>query len=198
MQQPDLVQIFLASLEKNEIPYFVTGSTASIFYGEPRLTHDIDLVLNLASKDIERFISLFPIVDFYCPPAEVIQIELKRKPFGHFNLIHHNTGLKADIYTASEDPLHEWAFEHRRRVLLGEGFSIWIAPPEYVIIRKLEYFREGGSTKHIEDISKMLPQIDRTLDRRFLGQEIKQRLLEPQSTRVKGLFPSKKKIRSRK
>jgi len=30
----------------------------------------------------------------------------------------------------------------------------YAAPPEYVILRKLQYFREGGSEKHLLDIKK--------------------------------------------
>jgi len=56
------------------------------------------------------------------------------------------------------DKLHECAFQNRKRADLGEGLAIWLAPAEYVIIRKLEFFREGGSEKHIEDIRKMLSQ----------------------------------------
>jgi hypothetical protein len=41
--------------------------------------------------------------------------------------------------------------EHRRRIELEEG-GAWIAPPEYVILRKLEYLREGGTDKHARDI----------------------------------------------
>ncbi len=52
MQSPDLLGIFLTPLEKNEIPYFVTGSIASIFYGEPRLTHDVDVVIHFSSGQI--------------------------------------------------------------------------------------------------------------------------------------------------
>src|ERR1700678_3917485 len=85
------------------------------------------------------------------------------------------TGFKADIYPASEDPLHLWAFKNRRREDAGDGSKIWLAPPEYVIIRKLEYFREGGSQKHLEDIGKMLPQVESDLDKVFLDAELKKR-----------------------
>lgn len=187
MQQPDLIHLFLEPLENNQLSYFVTGSIASIFYGEPRLTHDIDLILQLEEKEISRFISLYPTDEFYCPPEEVIRVEMGRNPFGHYNLIHHRTGLKADIYTASEDRLHAWAFQNRKRVKLSDSFSLWIAPPEYVIIRKLEFYREGQSAKHIEDIKKMLPQIKTTLDMIFLKNEIMNRSLEKSAAKISGL-----------
>ena len=49
----NLLEVFIAPLEQAEIPYFVTGSVASIFYGEPRLTHDVDIVVYL-NKDFLR------------------------------------------------------------------------------------------------------------------------------------------------
>ena len=188
MQQPDLIEVFLYPIEKQQFRYFVTGSIAAIFYGEPRLTHDIDLVLCLDPKEIGRFIGLFGIDEFYCPPEEVIRIEMQRKPFGHFNLIHHRTGLKADIYTSSSDPLHEWAFGKRKRIQLTAELSLWIAPPEYIIIRKLEYYREGKSTKHVEDIQKMMPQIGSSLDRAFLNKEMSRRGLEKYAAKIPALF----------
>ena len=167
-------RLFVIPLENHGIKYFVTGSTASMVYGEPRLTLDIDLVVHLSNEDISRFASIFSDSEYYCPPTDVIQIENKRDVQGHFNLIHPSTGLKADIYPTSRDPLHAWAFKNRRRIVIG-GTEIWLAPPEYVIIRKLEYFREGGSEKHLRDIEKMLPQVGSSLDQAFLDAEFKSR-----------------------
>jgi hypothetical protein len=165
---------FVDPLETHGIEYFVTGSTASMVYGEPRLTLDIDLVVHFSNEDIVRFASIFKAEEYYCPPADVIQIENKRDFHGHFNLIHPSSGLKADIYPASKDPLHAWAFKSRRRIEIA-GTKIWLAPPEYVIIRKLEYFREGGSEKHLRDIEKMLPQVGSTLDQVFLDAQFESR-----------------------
>ena len=53
------------------------------------------------------------------------------------------------------DDLHHWAMLSRREVEI-EGEKIWLAPPEYVILRKLEYYREGGSEKHLNDIVSMM------------------------------------------
>lgn len=44
MQEHDLFNIFIEPLDELDIPYIVTGAVASIIYGEPRLTHDVDLV----------------------------------------------------------------------------------------------------------------------------------------------------------
>jgi hypothetical protein len=80
-------------------------------------------------------------------------------------LIHHATGFKADIYIAF-DELHRWGLAHRRTITL-DTLQMSVAPIEYVIVRKLEYFREGGSQKHLRDIRSMLAVSD-TIDREAL------------------------------
>lgn len=155
MQEPDLFLIFIQRLNRMDARYMVTGSVASTAYGEPRLTHDVDLVLEIGRLQIGRLCEAFPLSDFYCPPEEVIAEESRRPNHGHFNIIHHETGYKADCYLAGNDPLHQWGMIRRRKIdMNGEPF--YLAPPEYVIIRKLEYFKEGGSEKHLRDIRNML------------------------------------------
>jgi hypothetical protein len=151
----ELFQIFIRPLNLLGIPYMVTGSVASIVYGEARLTHDIDMVVTINDRDADLVVGAFPLSEFYCPPAEVIRIEAGRRLRGHFNLIHHATGFKADIYLAGADPLHRWAMAGRRRIPIGAD-SMWVAPPEYVILRKLAYYQEGSSEKHMSDIRGMI------------------------------------------
>ena len=43
----ELLQRVVEVLEHLQIPYLVTGVIASIAYGEPRLTNDIDVVVAL-------------------------------------------------------------------------------------------------------------------------------------------------------
>ncbi|OGR12006.1 MAG: hypothetical protein A2341_03920 [Deltaproteobacteria bacterium RIFOXYB12_FULL_58_9] len=153
---PTLFRIFTDRLNELDVGYFVTGSVAGIIYGEPRITHDVDLVLELLPKQLQSFVDAFPLEEFYAPPPEVIETELRRETRGHFNLIHHETGFKADVYLRCDD-LHAWAFRERRRIELGNG-TIWLAPPEYVILRKLQYYKEGSSPKHLTDIRGILSQ----------------------------------------
>ena len=160
---------FLEPLEALGLPYCITGSVAASVYGEPRLTADIDVVLLLKSANIETLCAAFPPAEYYVPPVETMRLELIRDGRGHFNLIHHTSQFKADIYLAARDPLHRWALQHRRRIDLDEG-GAWIAPPEYVILRKLEYLREGAQDKHVRDIRFMLATTD--IDRAFVTAEV--------------------------
>ena len=174
MQTPDFYQAFIAPVEKTGFDYFVTGAVAAILYGEPRLTHDIDLVINIPSSSIRMMTSLFSPDHYYCPPEEVIQQELRRPEKGQFNIIHHETGLKADLYCFGDDPLHRWALARRVRITLEAGDSLWMAPPEYVILRKLAYFREGGSQKHLSDIRGILLQQEKLPERQWLEDRIRE------------------------
>ena len=155
MPEPNLFMIFISRLNKLAVRYMVTGAVAIVIYGEPRLTHDIDVVVDLNPEDAEKLVQAFPSEEFYCPPIEVIKLEIHRPLRGHFNLIHYETGFKADIYALGQDELHHWAITKRKSFEM-EGEPIWLAPPEYVILRKLEYYREGGSEKHLTDIANML------------------------------------------
>ena len=183
MHEAELFLVFARPLRELGIPYMVTGSVASILYGEPRLTHDIDLVLELGRERLTEFCAAFPIEEFYCPPPEVIRSELIRSSRGHFNLIHHASGFKGDIYLVGNDPLHAWGMGHVRNVDL-DGEILSVAPPEYVIIRKLEYFEEGGSEKHLRDITAMLELQMQEMDTDFIKQSVRERGLEAAWERV--------------
>ena len=171
MQDLNLFSLYTEILNKNEIDYLVTGSVASILYGEPRLTHDIDLVLNLSDNQVDLFIAAFPSNQFYCPPKEVIKIELNRNLRGHLNIIHQETGYKADIYFREKDDLMVWAFKNRQIIKIY-GSSISIAPPEYVIIKKLEFYKEGKAQKHLIDIQGILSNSKDMIDFKFLEKVI--------------------------
>lgn len=152
---PSLVTLFVAPLNRAEIEYMVTGGLAAVIYGHPRLTLDVDLVIRLTSRDVARFVSLWPAADFYCPPLEVIDAERTRAEYGHFNVIHNDTAMRADVYLAGTDELQEWALRHRL-VEQIEGEAVHFAPLEYVIVYKLRYFQMGGSDRHLRDIARIL------------------------------------------
>jgi hypothetical protein len=147
--------IFTRRLKELGIRYMVSGSVASSLYGTPRLTMDVDLVAVLFRSHIVKLTEAFPHPEFYCPPAEVIAVEVAREQRGQFNVIHLPTNFKADFYLAGRDPLNVWGLTHTRTAEIA-GEPVVFAPPEFVIVRKLEFYREGGSEKHINDIRAML------------------------------------------
>ncbi|HCN79028.1 MAG TPA: hypothetical protein DIT13_17825 [Verrucomicrobiales bacterium] len=184
MQSPEPYLIFTRKLQELGLRHMVSGSVAAIYYGEPRLTNDVDIIVFLRREDARRIITAFPPDDFYCPPLEVIEAERVRDQRGHFNLIHHETGFKADIYLTGRDELHAWGFAHAVSADL-DGDTVVFAPPEYVIVRKLQFFREGGSQKHLRDIHRMLLGLGDDWPRGTLMEMLRTHRLEPEWSLVK-------------
>lgn len=141
------------------------------------------MVVFLNSNDINKLVQVFPKDEFYLPPLESMLAETAREHSGHFNLIHLDTGFKADLYPTGRDELNAWAFRGKRTIEY-EGENIVLAPPEYVIVRKLEYFREGGAEKHLRDIRAMLTVSAEQLDHATLREWIQRRGLEAEWRQV--------------
>ena len=189
MPEAELFLLFVRPLQQAGFRYIVTGSVAAIFYGEPRLTLDVDLLVFLNDSDIARLAGFFPPSDFYTPPPEIIAAEARREQRGHFNILHLPTGFKADFYPTGRDELEAWAFRFQRRVqFVGEPVAF--APPEYVIIRKLEYYREGGSEKHLRDLRSLLAVSGEQLDQSALQDWIQRRGLQAEWKLVSGWLDS--------
>lgn len=155
MTDASLIAFFVRPLNVLRVPYMVTGGVASVIYGEPRLTRDIDLVVALEPKDARRFAQAWSANEFYVPPVDVIAEESRRPAYGHFNVIHQETTLRADVYLPGSDPLNAWAFAHTVIQRVGED-EVVLAPIEAVILSKLRYYQLGKSDRHLRDISQML------------------------------------------
>jgi hypothetical protein len=173
MAAPEWISTFVEPLNRLQIVYMITGAVGAMAYGEPRATMDVDIVIRLTGGQVPSFLASFPEAAFYCPPEEVMRQEIARPARGHFNIIHRESGMKADFYPVGRDDLQLRALERRRVV---EEFSL--APPEYVIVRKLEYHREGQSSKHLRDVSSML-RAGCQLDLPWLETELTRRGLMP-------------------
>jgi hypothetical protein len=147
----------------------VTGGLAAIIYGEPRLTNDVDVVLALEPAGARQLAKEFPAPAYYLPPIETLEHEAARPAHGHFNILELESALRADVYCLGQDSLGAWGMARRRDVPLA-GESIWVAPIEYVILLKLQYFRQSGSDRHLRDIAAM---------RRISGDLIDTNVLQP-------------------
>jgi hypothetical protein len=153
MEQSDLLRYVARVLEEMGVPYFVTGSTATIFYGEPRFTNDIDVVVNLPEARSAEFCHHFPSPEFYVSESAA-QDAVRRR--SQFNIIHPTSGLKVDLIVPEQSPFNASRFSRVRRLRAGDDFEASFASPEDAIIKKMEYYREGGSEKHLRDIAGVL------------------------------------------
>ena len=173
-------QNVLQRLEDANISYIVVGSIASMIYGEPRLTRDMDIVIDVGLQEASLFEKLFTQPEYYCPPIEVLGDEVRNR--GQFNLLHVSTGLKIDVMVKKVTEYDRSRFERRKRIEIWEGFSAFVAAPEDIIIKKLEYFKEGGSEKHIRDIRGIVTNTE--LDQDYLKNWISKLHLENEWVKV--------------
>jgi hypothetical protein len=166
MEQHELLLIVVESFEKLKIPYLVTGAIASIAYGEPRFTNDIDFVVDMDSTHIDAFKSCFPENEFY---LDVDSMKKAIECSHQFNIIHPVSGLKIDVIISKRDDFDQSRFARIRKLNVSETKLADFASPEDVIIKKLEYFKEGHSEKHLRDIASMLKISSELIDRDYIS-----------------------------
>lgn len=166
MEPSDLLKHLGATLDRLRIPYLVTGSMASIAYGEPRFTNDIDVVVVLSAAQVPAFCAAFPAPDYFCSSEAAAQAV--RDHF-QFNILHPASGLKVDVIVASDSDFDRSRLSRGVRLPAGSDFETTFAAPEDVILKKLEYFREGGSEKHLRDIVGILKVQAERIDRAYLA-----------------------------
>lgn len=153
MGPSELLQKVADVMDALKIPYLITGSMATIVYGEPRFTNDIDVVAALGELQVDAFCAAFPAPEFYCHSNAVRQAVKDRS---QFNVIHPSSGLKVDVMIPAENDFNRSRLSRGVQIPMTSECSAWFASPEDVIIKKLEYYREGGSEKHLRDIVGVL------------------------------------------
>jgi hypothetical protein len=174
MEPTELLRLVGERLDRFGCARFVTGSVASTVFGEPRFTNDIDIVVRMDERQAALFASSFAGDetgdergdDWYVSVDAAVDAARRR---AMFNVIHVPSGLKADIIVARESPHDHARFSRVRRITMPDGRSEPFASPEDVILKKLEFFREGGSSKHLRDIASMIAvQGETAIDWRYL------------------------------
>lgn len=166
MDPYDLLGRLVQAFETIQIPYLVTGSVASMLYGEPRLTNDIDVVADIRPEHIHDLIAAFPESEYYID-EEMIREAIARR--GQFNIIHPASGLKVDVILRRDTPFDASRFARIRRLRPAEQYEANFAAPEDVILKKLEFYRAGGSEKHLRDIAGMIQISDAEIDRDYIA-----------------------------
>jgi len=144
----------IAVLERLDIAYMVVGGFAATFYGQPRLTIDVDIVVDMKLHHIGPFVAAFPIPDYYVSEEGIRDSLQRRYPF---NVIQPKTGAKVDLVPLPRDPFTRAAFGRRQRLVYDEaGHSGMFIAPEDIIVAKLVAHRETESDKHLLDAQGVL------------------------------------------
>ncbi|HEX7588999.1 MAG TPA: hypothetical protein VF478_11840 [Anaerolineae bacterium] len=164
MEQQELLLRTVAILENLKIPYMVTGSFAVNFYGIPRTTHDIDLVVQIRASDAEQLAHQFP-KDFYAD-AQMMRQAVEQQFM--FNVIDPASGLKIDFWILKRDAYDTERFRRRCKQMIF-GREILMPSPEDVILSKLTWYKEAQTDKHLNDARGVWELQKGMLDRTYLN-----------------------------
>ena len=175
MSQQELLNKVVQALNANKIDYMITGSVASSFYGEPRSTHHIDVVISIGAPDVGRLAESFPENEFYFDKeAFVDAIKNKRM----VNVIDVREGDKIDFWVLSDEVFSRESFGRKTEVGFM-GISIKFPTPEDVIISKLKWAKEsGGSEKQIRDVAGVYEVCRDMLDLKYIEKWIQRLALK--------------------
>lgn len=171
MNQAELLQFAADLLERFEIPYAVVGSWASGAWGEPRMTRDIDIVIQLDPTIVEEFCEAFPEEDFYVSVSAAKDAARRCSPF---NVIYNRESMKLDFMVVPRTGWAQRQLSRRRQVATPTGGTCYMASPEDVILGKLLYFKEGQSDKHLRDIAGIVKASSTPLDYEYLAQSTRE------------------------
>jgi len=152
-------------LDELSILYAVTGGMAVYVWGRPRFTADIDIVIQLREKDVECLaLALEKLSKVSYVDTHTMRWALERH--GEFNFIDGVSGIKVDFWVLAEGEFEESQLKRRvgKEVL---GRTIFFVSPEDLILSKLRWHKEGGSSRQLEDVESIF-RFNKKLDFRYL------------------------------
>jgi hypothetical protein len=167
----DIVDIALKvteALERCGIGYFLGGSLASSFQGEPRATNDVDLVVDLQEGQVEALAAALG-ADFDIDDVALRRAAAERSSW---NVIYLPSATKIDLFILRSSSFDRSEFARRQRVEVRAGKALFVKSPEDTVLRKLLWYREGGevSDRQWRDVVQVLRQSRALIDRRYLDE----------------------------
>lgn len=165
MLQPKLLKKVLQLLSQNHIDYMVTGSLVSSMQGEPRATHDIDIVVNFSHKEIPILTNAFIAPDYYLSES-AMQEAIERGTM--FNILDTIEGDKVDFWMLTDSPFDKMRFSRKQDEEML-GLSLKVSSAEDTILMKLQWAKlSGGSEKQFRDALRVYEVQYGNLDMAYL------------------------------
>ncbi len=163
----DILKQVAGILEEVPVSYMLTGSFAANFYAVPRMTRDIDIVVEILNSDRDKVFNAFD-REFYVDKNAMSQA-LEHE--GMFNIIHQQSVVKVDLIVRKDSEYRHIEFQRKRRVQFG-GIPIWIASPEDLIISKLHWAKDSFSEMQLKDIKNIFNSLS-NLDNEYIRHWVK-------------------------
>jgi hypothetical protein len=160
----DVLRTITELLEEAQIPYMVVGSFASMVHGEPRTTHDLDIVIDPSTQGLDLFLASIDMDAFYVDP-DVARDSLRRRSM--FNVIDMNSAWKIDLVIRKDRPFSTEELKRRTPQRIVD-VDVPTASAEDTIIAKLEWAKSGSSGRQVADVAGILRVRGESLDRAYL------------------------------
>lgn len=168
----EVLKIVVKMLRSASISYMITGSIAVNFYATPRMTRDIDIIIEVSKDDAWKLSSLFS-DDFYVDEDSIIDA-LKTQQM--FNIIHKEGIVKIDFIVRKDTEYRKTEFKRRRQIVFEE-IEIDITAPEDLVLSKLYWAKESKSEMQIKDVKNLLKSVA-DMDKDYLRRWVKELKLE--------------------
>ncbi len=165
MTPADPLAQIVAELERADIPHMLAGSFASTSHGDPRTTHDIDLVIDPNRRTLDRLINQLDAERYYISPEAVDEAWRRR---GQFNVVIMDLGWKVDLIIRKDRPFSLEEFRRRQRADIG-GVVVCVATAEDTVLSKLEWAAAGESERQLRDVEGILQMRDDDLDLDYIA-----------------------------
>jgi hypothetical protein len=151
----EFVKLIVTRLEGAGIPNMMTGCMAMSIYAVPRMTRDVDFVIECAPEDASRIAELFR-GDCY-----IDESSFRRAAQEHttFNIIHNEWITKADFIVRKEEEYRRVEFERRQRIDVA-GFGVFVVRPEDLILSKLSWSMNGESELQLRDAASLCASVE--------------------------------------
>ena len=171
-EELEVLKIVAQRLGEAGINYMISGSIAANYYTIPRMTRDIDVVIELKEGDIDKFVGLFE-SDFYIN-RETVENEVSRQ--GMFNLIYNRYVIKIDFIVKKSSTYQQGAFSRRKQVLIEQS-PMWFVSAEDLVISKLIWAKESHSEMQLKDVRNLIETVD-SLDFKYIENCVRELGLE--------------------
>jgi hypothetical protein len=169
MEQEKLLQKLGKIFKDLKIPYFITGGIATVVWGRPRFTADIDVVIQLVPQKLDKLAEkLLEIDKNVYLNKQSMREALER--FGEFNFIHPASGLKVDFWILKNEPFDKARLKRRIAKKLNKQIIYFISP-EDLILSKLLWCKKSNSTRHLEDVESILKISGSKIDFKYLRKQ---------------------------
>lgn len=147
MNPAEALTQFISDLNSLGVSYMITGAYAVSYFGMPRATHDLDIVVEIRTIDLDKICRKF--AKEYIVDKDMAENAVQYRT--HFSIIHTKSDLKIDLWVLKGISSEKTKFARRKKVSLF-GASAYIISAEDMVLTKLEWFKRSKNTKHLDDV----------------------------------------------